>query len=152
MHPKRTARYRFNRWEVTMTAVMHREVVRANGGVLSGAMLARLQLRLGDERRAAFARMERKLFEARAVNDGDVGDDLDKAAEGAEVNRLLAAARKERVLIREIDRALGKLETGEFGVCEGTGEPIDPRRLEAQPWTRYSRAFLEMLELQRAGP
>jgi DnaK suppressor protein len=115
-------------------------------GRLPQSVMARLAARLQTERREAAIRMDRKLFEARAATDQPVGDEADKAVESEEVTRLLTAARKERGLIREIDRALGKLSTGAYGICEGTGEPIDGRRLEAQPWTRYSLEFLEQIE------
>ena len=115
-------------------------------GRLPQTVLARLAARLQAERREAAARLERKLSEARAATDQPVGDEIDRAVESEEVARLLGAARKDRALIREIDRALGKLSVGGYGICEGTGEPIDGRRLEAQPWTRYSLEFLEQIE------
>ena len=127
-----------------------RESEDSGGSHLSPALVARLRLRLQTERRDATGRLERKLFEARGANDPDVGDEVDRAVESTEVTRLLGAARKERALIREIDRALGKLDVGAYGICEGTGEPIAERRLEAQPWTRYSLAYLEMMESRRA--
>lgn len=32
-------------------------------------------------------------------------------------------------------RALERLDEGEYGVCEECGEPINPKRLAAVPWT-----------------
>src|SRR5690348_7917338 len=114
----------------------------SHDGSMTEAVRRRVRARLQHERREAAVRLERKLFEARAANDPQVGDEADQALEAAEAQRVLGAARKERALIREIDRALGKLAEGSYGICEGTGEPIDGRRLEAQPWTRYSLAYL----------
>jgi RNA polymerase-binding transcription factor DksA len=37
----------------------------------------------------------------------------------------------------EVERALGKLEGGSYGVCENCGEPIAPARLEAKPAARH---------------
>ncbi|MGD9789399.1 MAG: TraR/DksA family transcriptional regulator [Phycisphaerales bacterium] len=48
----------------------------------------------------------------------------------------LAAA--DRKLIREIDAALARIANGTFGVCEITGKPINPERLDELPWARYS--------------
>ena len=48
----------------------------------------------------------------------------------------LAAA--DRQLIREIDAALRRIEDGTYGICELTGRPIRPDRLEELPWARYS--------------
>jgi len=52
----------------------------------------------------------------------------------------------ERRLIVEIDDALNRIETGTYGICEGTGKPIAKARLEAQPWARYSVEYARMIE------
>ena len=52
----------------------------------------------------------------------------------------------ERQLIVEIDDALHRIETGTYGICEGTGKPIPKARLEAQPWARYSVEYARMIE------
>jgi DnaK suppressor protein len=49
-------------------------------------------------------------------------------------------------LLREIDRALAKMNEGEYGLCEGTGEPIGYSRLKLRPWARFSVAYQEELE------
>jgi len=36
---------------------------------------------------------------------------------------------------RAVETAIGLLETGEYGICQECGEPINPKRLEAIPWT-----------------
>lgn len=75
-------------------------------------------------------------------------DQANRATEEAFNMRLLD---KEVKLLREIEGALVKFESGEFGICEGTGEPIERRRLEARPWTRYSFAYKEQLEREKKG-
>ncbi len=40
---------------------------------------------------------------------------------------------RQRKLIAKIDAALRRIETGEYGYCEETGEPISLKRLEARP-------------------
>ncbi len=40
---------------------------------------------------------------------------------------------RQRKLISKIDAALRRIETGEYGFCEVTGEPISLARLEARP-------------------
>ena len=40
---------------------------------------------------------------------------------------------RERKLVQKFDEALGRIEHGEYGYCEETGEPIGLRRLEARP-------------------
>ena len=48
----------------------------------------------------------------------------------------LAAA--DRQLIKEIDEALARINEGTYGICELTGRPIRPDRLEELPWARFS--------------
>jgi DnaK suppressor protein len=40
---------------------------------------------------------------------------------------------RQRKLIAKIDAALRRIETGDYGFCEVTGEPISLARLEARP-------------------
>ncbi len=53
---------------------------------------------------------------------------------------------KEVKLLREVDRTLRKFDTGEYGRCEGTEEPIGYPRLKARPWARYSIEYAEEKE------
>ena len=52
----------------------------------------------------------------------------------------------ERKLLKKIDDALGRIEQGTYGICEGTGKPIPKARLEAQPWAKYCIEYARMLE------
>ena len=77
-------------------------------------------------------------------------DEIDIAQRHTEQASLMRFADKERKLLGEIDHALEKMEkSGEYGVCEGTEEPISFKRLEVRPWTRYSVAHKEQLERER---
>ena len=73
-------------------------------------------------------------------------DEVDQASRATDQAYLLRLADKEHKLITQIDRALRKIHDRSYGVCEGTGELIDQRRLELRPWTRYSLEHKEMLE------
>ena len=72
-----------------------------------------------------------------------LSDEMDVAQRHTEQAYLMRFADKERKLLVQITNALEKLETGEYGVCEGTGEPISLKRLELRPWTRYSVEYKE---------
>ena len=48
--------------------------------------------------------------------------------------------------MRQTERALSKLEDGTYGYCEDTGEPIDLKRLMAQPTTSLSLAAQQARE------
>ncbi|MFO8084820.1 MAG: TraR/DksA family transcriptional regulator [Desulfobacterales bacterium] len=56
---------------------------------------------------------------------------------------------QEKAEVEQIDAALGKLETGGFGVCESCGERISEGRLKAIPWTPLC---IECAETQESGP
>jgi RNA polymerase-binding transcription factor len=45
-----------------------------------------------------------------------------------------SAARALWAKLQDVERALGKLDEGTYGVCDACGGPIDPDRLEAIPW------------------
>ncbi len=69
------------------------------------------------------------------LNDGGMQepDIADRAT--AETDRALEfrTRDRERKLINKIDEAIGRIEAGEYGYCEETGEPIGVKRLEARP-------------------
>jgi len=44
---------------------------------------------------------------------------------------------QERDEIEAIDRALAKIESGGFGICESCGSKIAHKRLDAIPWAPY---------------
>jgi RNA polymerase-binding transcription factor DksA len=53
---------------------------------------------------------------------------------------------KEQDALYEINEALKRIETGTYGLCEGTGVQIPEERLEAMPFARYSVTYQEKLE------
>ncbi len=59
---------------------------------------------------------------------------------------MLGLAETEREMIREIDRALLRIQDRTYGVCEATGQPISKARLEAKPWATYSITAKRQLE------
>ena len=66
--------------------------------------------------------------------DDNFADSGQVAAEQGENQALAAQLRNE---LEEVERALGKLDDGTYGLCETCGEPIAPARLEAKPAARY---------------
>lgn len=52
----------------------------------------------------------------------------------------------ERRIIREIDEALKKIDSGNYGICQGTGKLIKRVRLEAKPWAKYCVEYAKMVE------
>jgi len=112
--------------------------------------LHRLRAKLVEERELVKVRLERHMNEAMEDSD-NLPDEMDIASRHTEQAYLLRLADKEKKLLKEIDHALAKFERGNYGICEGTGEPIGLRRLELRPWTRHSLEYKEMLERERGG-
>lgn len=60
-------------------------------------------------------------------------DPNDRATHESEATLELRTRDRYRKLIGKIDAALRRIERGEYGYCEETGEPIGIARLEARP-------------------
>ena len=75
-------------------------------------------------------------------------DITDRATEEIERSFELRTRDRERKLINKIETALKRIETGNYGYCEETGEPIGIKRLEARPVATLSIEAQEMHEKQ----
>ena len=60
-------------------------------------------------------------------------DLTDRASSETDWGIELRTRDRQRKLISKIDSALRRIETGEYGFCEVSGEPISLARLEARP-------------------
>jgi DnaK suppressor protein len=61
----------------------------------------------------------------------------------------LNGTEQERVAI--IDRALTRIDRGEYEICEACGEAIEQRRLDAVPWTQRCFSCETEFEKQHRG-
>ena len=73
-------------------------------------------------------------------------DIADKAASSYTKEFLFSQSNNERQLLHEVESALGRLREGEFGNCVSCGKEVNPKRLEAVPWTRFCIDCQEKLE------
>lgn len=76
-------------------------------------------------------------------------DENDEASNVVAQDFELRLADKDRKLLGLVEHALEKLRQGEYGFCEGTGEPIPKARLLLRPWARYSVEYQDKIELDR---
>ena len=58
----------------------------------------------------------------------------------------LELSNKEYAIIKQIDRALEKIEENTYGICDITGEEIPKKRLEAIPYANMTIQAQEKLE------
>lgn len=63
----------------------------------------------------------------------NVPDLADRASEETDRALELRTRDRQRKLVSKIDAALRRIENGEYGYCEMTGEPISLKRLDARP-------------------
>lgn len=63
----------------------------------------------------------------------NIPDVTDRASEETDRALELRTRDRQRKLIAKIDQALRRVEEGEFGYCDVTGEPISLKRLDARP-------------------
>jgi len=83
------------------------------------------------------------------INTGEnQADEIDRASLESERYTELRTAEREQRLLNKIDAALRRIENGEFGYCEVTGEPIGVRRLDARPVATMSIEAKEAQERQ----
>jgi DnaK suppressor protein len=110
---------------------------------LTKVQVKRLHQRLIEERSSVLNEIRRSV--QGAVEEVPVfTESIDQAQHETEQNFRLRLADKQRKLLNEIQAALLKLEEGDYGICEGTEEPIGYARLEVRPWARYSVEYKEM--------
>ena len=79
----------------------------------------------------------------------DVGDEAERATRETENALELRTRDRYRKLIRKIDKALIRIEDGEYGYCEETGEEIGLARLEARPIATLCLDAQERWELRQ---
>jgi len=74
------------------------------------------------------------------------GDEADQTMRLLAEQEMLNLNDRLRSQLFEIESALGRIESGAFGLCEETEEPIEVERLRAIPWTRLSIEGAEIRE------
>ena len=62
-------------------------------------------------------------------------DPTDQAVAELDSNFTLRLRGREQKLLKKIDEAIARIESGTYGVCESCGEQISTKRLEARPVT-----------------
>ena len=81
----------------------------------------------------AIVRESRDTMESLKSGPIQEADMTDRASSETDWSIELRTRDRQRKLISKIDAALRRIEQGEYGYCEVTGEPIPLARLEARP-------------------
>ena len=62
---------------------------------------------------------------------GETLDEADPSVQEQDIDRVLLANARRK--LEAIDHALEQAQNGQYGICEGCGQPINPERLEIFP-------------------
>jgi DnaK suppressor protein len=98
----------------------------------------RAQIASRKEHLADTAREEQQAFSLHMADAGTDEFDRDFA---------LSLMSSDQEALYELDQALNRIRSGTYGICELTGEAIEPERLAALPWARFSLKAQRELEL-----
>jgi DnaK suppressor protein len=77
-------------------------------------------------------------------------DALDEVQHAAERELAIRNLDRESNLLRNVRAALRRIDEGSFGVCLHCEEDINPKRLNAVPWTAFCIQCQEMADRQMA--
>jgi DnaK suppressor protein len=105
----------------------------------------RLETRQQELRRT----VSRTQQDGRSADEDTAQDIADRAASSYTKEFLFHQSNNDRQLLQMVDGALSRIREGTFGECISCGKEINPKRLEAVPWTRHCIECQEKLEQGR---
>ena len=79
-------------------------------------------------------------------SEGHGGDEADQTVRLMEEKEFLNRNERVNYQLMEVEMALARIEQGCYGICQETGELIEPERLMALPWTSLSIEGAEIRE------
>ena len=104
----------------------------ANEEFMNAAQLAYFRQKLMDWKEAIIRESRDTMAQLKSGPSREA-DVTDRASSETDWSIELRTRDRQRKLISKIDAALRRIEEGEYGFCEVTGEPISLARLEARP-------------------
>ncbi len=105
----------------------------------------RLETRQNELRRT----VTRTEQDGRTADEDSAQDIADRAASSYTKEFLFHQSNNDRQLLQMVEGALSRIREGSFGECISCGKEINPKRLEAVPWTRHCIECQEKLEQGR---
>ena len=90
--------------------------------------------------------------DGRSADQEATQDIADRAASSYNKEFLFSQSNNDRQLLQMVDGALARIREGSFGECISCGKEINPKRLEAVPWTRHCIECQEKLEKGQLEP
>jgi DnaK suppressor protein len=102
--------------------------------------------RLEERQRELRQTVNRTTQDGREADVDTAQDIADRAAQSYTKEFLFHQSNNERQLLQMVESALSRIHDGSFGLCISCGSEINPKRLEAVPWTRHCIECQEKLE------
>lgn len=78
----------------------------------------------------------------------NVADEADLAKRDLDTGMETRLGNRSALYLRKVEAALARIKAGSYGICQGSGEPIEFKRLLARPTAEYSIAYKEEQERQ----
>ena len=105
-----------------------------------------LRSRLMDQRREMYDLYSQDIRAGQESADDGTEDIVDRANNHYNRELMFSLSDSERQRLLQIEDALRRMDEGSYGRCANCGGPINPRRLEAVPWTRFCIDCQELVE------
>jgi DnaK suppressor protein len=102
--------------------------------------------RLEERQRELRFNVSRTAQDGREADLESAQDVADRAANSYTKEFLFSQSNNERQTLQMVDGALDRIREGSFGECIACGAEINPKRLEAVPWTRHCIECQEKVE------
>jgi DnaK suppressor protein len=115
---------------------------------LTPKIITRLRQKLLDKHRDLVGAVTSSKGDSREQATDGTEDYIDYAVSSYDREFLLSLTELEQRELRRVEEALRRIDQGDYGFCQASGEEIPLKRLEAQPWARYC---LRVQELEDQG-
>jgi DnaK suppressor protein len=102
--------------------------------------------RLEDRQKDLRRMVSRTEQDGRTADDEATQDIADRAASSYNKEFLFHQSNNDRQLLNMVEAALSRIREGSFGECISCAKEINPKRLDAVPWTRHCIECQEKLE------
>ena len=122
--------------KIANAAPVGEEVVRPSvTTTMNKTQLKRFRTLLEEKRDDIIKKAKQTLDEDMTLDANDLPDEMDLASSEYLQSFTFRLRGREKSFLDKIEKALGRIDDGTFGICEECGEEISVKRLEARPET-----------------
>src|ERR1700687_5389457 len=105
------------------------------GSAVNQKDLKKFKKLLEESKKSLLLSARKTLTEESSFDTDDLPDEIDLASSEYTQSMIFRLRDREKFLLTKIDKALARIESGTFGVCEKCEEEISMKRLDARPVT-----------------